>query len=116
LADYHPKFKALIPVTENDTNFFLRVLAADARELASAPEDRTSRRLSSTVYEEQVPSPGWQFPSDLKEITREHTDRVLGLWASRQLAARLRHARDEKLHPSPSPTPCAWLQAGRELS
>jgi hypothetical protein len=25
---------------------------------------------------------GWQFPGDLKEITREHAVRVLGLWGS----------------------------------
>src|SRR3954449_5773087 len=48
---------------------------------------------------QDLPSPGRQFPGDLKEITREHADRVLGLWASRQLAARLRHARDGKPRP-----------------
>jgi hypothetical protein len=35
MAEYHAKFEALIPATENDTEFYvLRVLAADARELA----------------------------------------------------------------------------------
>jgi hypothetical protein len=37
MAEYHAKFVALIPATENDTEFYvLRVLAADARELAEA--------------------------------------------------------------------------------
>jgi hypothetical protein len=37
MAEYHAKFEALIPATENDTEFYvLRVLAADARELAEA--------------------------------------------------------------------------------
>jgi hypothetical protein len=37
MAEYHTKFEALIPATENDTEFYvLRVLAADARELAEA--------------------------------------------------------------------------------
>ena len=78
LANYHPKFEDLDP-DHRERNQFLRVLAADARELASASEDRTPGRVSSTAYEEQVPSPGWQFPGDLKEITREHADRVLDL-------------------------------------
>jgi hypothetical protein len=35
MAEYHAKFEAVIPATENDTEFYvLRVLAADARELA----------------------------------------------------------------------------------
>ena len=37
MAEYHAKFEALIPATEDDTEFYiLRVLAADARELAEA--------------------------------------------------------------------------------
>jgi len=68
-----------------------------------------------TNYEEEGPSPGRQFPGDL-EITREHAERVLALWASRQFVARLRHARDGKPDPPPGSTTCAWLQAGRELS
>jgi hypothetical protein len=37
MAEYHAKFEAVIPATENDTEFYvLRVLAADARELAEA--------------------------------------------------------------------------------
>jgi len=37
MAEYHAKFEALIPATENDAEFhILRVLAADARELAEA--------------------------------------------------------------------------------
>jgi hypothetical protein len=37
MAEYHAKFDALIPATGNDTEFYiLRVLAADARELAEA--------------------------------------------------------------------------------
>ena len=36
LADYHPKFEDLDP-DHRERNQFLRVLAADARELASAP-------------------------------------------------------------------------------
>ena len=37
MAEYHAKFVALIPATENDTEFYvLRVLAADARELTEA--------------------------------------------------------------------------------
>jgi hypothetical protein len=36
MAEYHAKFEALIPATENDTEFYvLRVLSADARELAA---------------------------------------------------------------------------------
>ena len=37
MAEYHARFEAVIPATENDTEFYvLRVLAADARELAEA--------------------------------------------------------------------------------
>jgi hypothetical protein len=37
MAEYHAKFEAVIPATENDTEFYvLRVLIADARELAEA--------------------------------------------------------------------------------
>jgi hypothetical protein len=46
------------------------------------------------ISERKDPSPGRQFLGDLKEITQEHADRVLGLWASRQFATRLHHARD----------------------
>ena len=32
-----------------------------------------------TIKAQDIPSPGRQFPGDLKEITREHADRVLDL-------------------------------------
>ena len=35
-----------------------------------------------TIKAQDIPSPGRQFPGDLKEITREHAVRVLGLWGS----------------------------------
>ena len=37
MAEYYARLEALIPATENDTEFYvLRVLAADARDLAEA--------------------------------------------------------------------------------
>src|SRR4051794_9741481 len=75
-----------------------RIVAAwPGRHSAQSPSDHMPiyRDVPATGVN-KAPSPGRQFPGDLKEITRDHADRVFGLWASRQLAARLRHARDEK--------------------